>query len=48
MPTSNSILCADDYRYDHPLSLQSIMGQFERTTATEGQPDPIVAPKRLD
>lgn len=24
MPTSNSTLCADDHRYDHPLSLQSI------------------------
>lgn len=29
MPTSNSTLCADDHRYDHPLSLRSIMGKFE-------------------
>lgn len=29
MPTSNSTLCADDHRYDHPLSLQSIMGKLE-------------------
>ena len=29
MPTSNSTLCADDHRYDHPLSLQSIMGKPE-------------------
>jgi hypothetical protein len=28
MPTSNSTLCADDHRYDHPLSLLSIMASL--------------------